>query len=131
MARARTVLIVDDEADFRHALRELLEDQGCSVCEAEDGRSALAKLRSYTPDLLITDLLMPIMDGWALRAALRRDPRLARVPVAVLTAVDDTAPGEFTHVLHKPVTLPNLLTLLQALEAPNVRTAPVPPLPAR
>jgi CheY-like chemotaxis protein len=122
MTRARHVLIVDDDSEFRLILRDLLEDQGCSVYEAADGRAALGVLRTIQPDLIFLDLVMPIMDGWALHAELRDDPKLAEVPIAVLSAAEESRPEGVTHVLRKPVTLPSLLGLLDAVDNPKARS---------
>src|SRR6188508_1360186 len=72
--RAR-ILIVDDEANARMALAELLRDEGYAVETAADGFKALPKLEEFAPDLLLTDLKMPGMDGIELgRRARERDP---------------------------------------------------------
>jgi two-component system response regulator HydG len=79
MPRAAHVLIVDDEEDEREALRVALEAEGHVVLAAKSAREALASVDAREPDLVITDLRMPEMDGLALLAALRRRER----PVAV------------------------------------------------
>jgi CheY-like chemotaxis protein len=122
MGGARRVLIVDDDADFRMALRELLEDEGRTVYEARDGRAALRLLKTVTPDLIFVDLMMPVMDGVALREALQRDAVLANVPLAVLSGADEIPAEGFAHVLRKPVDLPNLLGLLEAIDNPRATT---------
>jgi len=119
MVAARQVLIVDDDPDFRMALRELLEDEGRTVYEARDGLAALRLLKTVTPDLIFVDLTMPVMDGFALREALQRDEVLSHVPLAVLSGADDIPSEGFTHVLRKPVDLPNLLGLLAAIDNPR------------
>jgi CheY-like chemotaxis protein len=121
MGRARNVLVVDDDPEFRGVLRDVLEDQGCSVYEAADGRAALAVLRTLMPDLIFLDLVMPVMDGWTLHAELRRDPERAKIPVALLSATKTPPPDGIAHVVHKPVTLPNLLGILRAVEDPRAR----------
>jgi two-component system chemotaxis response regulator CheY len=63
-----------------------LERDGHRVTEAVDGRQALEELHRYRPDLLLLDLSMPDMDGWDLLAALREDPSLDGMPIAILTA---------------------------------------------
>jgi CheY-like chemotaxis protein len=118
MARARNILIVDDDLEFRGLLRGFLEEQGRHVFEAADGSVALAILRTMLPDLILLDLVMPVMDGWALRRELQKDPLLARVPVAVLSAVAKPNQDGFAHVLAKPLTPSNLLGLLRAIDEP-------------
>jgi CheY-like chemotaxis protein/anti-sigma regulatory factor (Ser/Thr protein kinase) len=85
------VLIVDDDTAFRHHLRELLEEQGWQVEEAEDGRTALAYVTQERPGLILLDLLMPGMDGFEFLAELQQWQEGRSVPVVVLTAKDLTA----------------------------------------
>lgn len=83
----RPVLIVDDDPDIRDALTQLLEDEGYEVHSAGDGRQALERLRGgVIPGLVLLDLMMPIMNGWELRAEMKKDPALSGIPVVVITA---------------------------------------------
>lgn len=85
--RPSEVLLVEDDIDVREILRELLEDAGYSVTWAANGREALAHLKhGRAPRLILLDLMMPIMDGPAFRAAQRQDPALAPIPVVVISA---------------------------------------------
>jgi CheY-like chemotaxis protein len=118
--RANTVLLVDDDPDFRTLMRELLEDEGCSVREAENGRHALEVLETFLPDLILMDLMMPEMNGWELFDALQKRVDLASIPVAVVSAVSRTGPPGALQVISKPIDLPNLLGLLDAIDAPSV-----------
>jgi CheY-like chemotaxis protein len=111
----RAVLIVDDDHDVREALREVLQDHGYDVLEAVNGHDALALLRGETlpPCLILLDIMMPVMDGWQFREAQQSDPRLAKIPVVVLSA-HGQAPGsggrmDAAAFLKKPVQLPPLL----------------------
>jgi CheY-like chemotaxis protein len=88
---AQRVLVVDDDTDLRHRLRGLLEKAGLEVDEAGDGRAALTRLDEQWPGLILLDLLMPEMDGFAFLAELRRRGEGRPVPVVVLTAKDLTA----------------------------------------
>jgi PAS domain S-box-containing protein len=90
-SKARRVLVVDDDADLRRRLRGLLEEAGLEVDEADDGRVALTRLDERWPELILLDLLMPGMDGFAFLAELRRRGEGRLVPVVVLTAKDLTA----------------------------------------
>jgi len=86
------VLVVDDDPDLRQRLRQVLEKEGLEVDEAGDGRAALTKLDERWPSLILLDLLMPGMDGFAfLSELLRRRGKERTVPVVVLTAKDLTA----------------------------------------
>jgi CheY-like chemotaxis protein len=82
------ILIVDDDLDTGEAMSELLAHQGFDVALATDGQRALEALRGAEnlPDLILLDLMMPVMNGWQFRRAQLDDPQLAAVPVIVLTA---------------------------------------------
>src|ERR671925_558906 len=77
------ILVVDDDADIRGLVRELLERRGFAVTEATDGRQALQQLYDDRPDLVVLDVGMPGMDGWT---TLERIRELSNVPVVMLTA---------------------------------------------
>jgi hypothetical protein len=79
-------LIADDNADMREYLTNLLRTSGYQVSDVTDGRQALEAIRAEVPDLVISDVMMPGMDGLQLVAALRADPRVAAVPVLLLSA---------------------------------------------
>jgi PAS domain S-box-containing protein len=85
-ARDGYVLLADDNADLRDYVGRLLEGEGYHVELAGDGVAALASARARRPDLVLTDVMMPAMDGFQLLAALRGDPHLADVPVVMLSA---------------------------------------------
>src|SRR5579871_2511934 len=91
----RTVLLVDDDGDFRLVLAEALRDDGHQVIEARSGEAALAVLdhvartAARPPDLVVLDLLMPRMSGIEVLQRLRKSQRWARLPVLVVTAVND------------------------------------------
>ena len=111
------VLIVDDEEDSRSALQTLLETWGYAADVAAEGRQALEKASSLRPSLVITDLVMPDMDGLTLMSALQQE--LPRVPVIILTgrATVDTAvaamrQGAYDY-LTKPVDLDRLRLLIE------------------
>ncbi len=76
-------LVVDDETDIRGLVRDVLEGEGLAVCEASDGRTALRALHEERPDLIILDIMMPDLDGWA---TLERIRDVSDVPVIMLTA---------------------------------------------
>ena len=81
-----TILIVDDEANLRKTLAEILLSRGYSVLEADDGASALDTLRDKSPDLIFSDWKMPRVGGHELLEYMRGQPRLASIPVIVMTA---------------------------------------------
>lgn len=80
------ILIVDDKADNRYYLEALLNGHGYQVTTAQHGAEALVRARSARPDLVIADLLMPVMDGYTLLRHWKSDPRLSLVPFVVYTA---------------------------------------------
>ncbi|MGE5359086.1 MAG: response regulator [Bacteroidales bacterium] len=84
----KSILIVDDDADVREMLCQFFTIEGYSVATARNGKEALDKLRSgSSADLILLDLMMPVMDGWQFRLEQQRDPVLAGIPVVVLSAV--------------------------------------------
>jgi CheY-like chemotaxis protein len=111
----RRVLVVDDDRDNRELLVELLAGEGYVVSSASDGRRALEEARAMRPDVILLDLMMPVMNGWEFRDAQLRDPHLARVPVVVVSAFEDTLDVEA--VLRKPYLLEDVLDTVQRLAA--------------
>jgi signal transduction histidine kinase len=85
------ILIVDDHEANRDTLVELLEGQGYELLEASDGATALKVAAATRPDLVLLDVMMPGVDGYEVCRRLRADPRLAEVPVIIITALDDSA----------------------------------------
>jgi CheY-like chemotaxis protein len=84
-------MLIEDDADVSDAIASVLEDCGYSVRVAPNGDEALAELRASDslPDLILLDLMMPVMDGWQFREAQKRDASLAAIPVIVLSADAD------------------------------------------
>jgi two-component system sensor histidine kinase/response regulator len=82
----KRVLVADDKESSREFVRTVLEHSGCVVDEAIDGREALAKVREDPPDLVVLDLHMPGLDGFAVMQELRQDARYLSLPVVALTA---------------------------------------------
>jgi DNA-binding response OmpR family regulator len=84
----KKILIVDDDPSIRRLVATMLAAEGYSIEHAVNGEEGFDIARSWTPDLVITDILMDQMDGWTLVKRLRSHPRLAMVPVILLTALD-------------------------------------------
>jgi len=87
-ARPTRVLLVEDDAAQRERLRGWLDGDQWKVQEAGNGREALAVLKDAKPDVILLDLMMPEMDGFAVVAALQKEPRWSDIPVVVVTARD-------------------------------------------
>ena len=80
------ILVAEDNPVNRELLRELLEGRGYAVVEAGDGQQALQMVEASLPDLLLLDLGMPVLDGYATVRKIRENPRLADLPVLAVTA---------------------------------------------
>ncbi len=82
----RKVLVVDDEPDVLLLCRVNLEFEGYEVVQASDGVEALEQMRAESPDLVLLDVMMPRMDGWAVLEAAKADDALKATPIVLLTA---------------------------------------------
>jgi two-component system chemotaxis response regulator CheY len=93
MTRPKRILLVEDAEDIADSMTELLGDEGYEIANAREGEQALQMLRSADtlPDLILLDLMMPGMDGFAFREAQRKDPQLANIPVVLMSAGSDLA----------------------------------------
>jgi len=88
---AKTVLVIDDEAELVRLLDYNLTKAGYLAISAKDGASGLAMARKHRPDLVILDVMMPGMDGWEVCKALRKEPATFTVPILMLTAKAEEA----------------------------------------
>ena len=117
-ADAKTILVVDDDAAARDLLSRHLGRGGYRVEVAANGEDALRLAREISPDAITLDVLMPQMDGWAVLAALKEDPELEKIPVTMLSIVDDRSIG-FTlgasDYLIKPIDRDKLFAVLARL----------------
>ena len=86
LAAMARVLVIDDEPDVRWLIRVSLERAGHDVLIAEDGLRGIALAMKQRPEVIVLDLMMPVMDGYGVLAELAKDPRIAAVPVLVLSA---------------------------------------------
>ena len=81
------LLVVEDDENIRESLSDLLRDEGATLATAANGREALDELRATKPpDLILLDLMMPVMDGWEFRVAQRADQALAGIPLIAMSA---------------------------------------------
>jgi CheY-like chemotaxis protein len=105
-----SILVVEDDEDAREALVALLQMKGYHAVPAGNGREALDYLdQAPAPDLIILDLWMPVMDGWQFRSEQTRNPRIAHIPVIVVTALSDRADVDANEIIIKPVDVDRLL----------------------
>jgi DNA-binding response OmpR family regulator len=81
-----TVLVIDDEAPIRLLCRVNLEAEGMKVLEAADGPSGLQKAKEARPDVVLLDVMMPLIDGWRIAEQLLEDPATNEIPIIFLTA---------------------------------------------
>ncbi len=88
---AAEILIVDDQPDNIRTLAAILSQHSYQVRKSLNGESALASARSFPPDLILLDIRMPIMDGYAVCAALKQDPTTAQIPVIFLSALSEVS----------------------------------------
>jgi CheY-like chemotaxis protein len=110
------VLIVEDDIELRDMMAELLTLEGFVATAVANGREALEYLgRGNRPDIILLDLMMPVMDGWEFRRKQQSDPALATVPVVVLSALDHRRAAEVDAVafLKKPLDFDRLLELVR------------------
>jgi CheY-like chemotaxis protein len=110
------VLIVEDDADLREMMAQLLAIEGYNAETVANGRAALDYLRKGDfPEVILLDLMMPVMDGWEFRRRQREDPQLAKVPVVVLSALDPARAADLggAAVLKKPLDFDRLLELVR------------------
>jgi CheY-like chemotaxis protein len=103
------VLVIEDEPDIREAIADALASEGYEVSQARDGAEGLREAHAHRPDLILLDLMMPVMNGWQFRAAQRGDPEIALVPVVVVSAAVGSGLDAVAY-LHKPFDLLDLLS---------------------
>jgi CheY-like chemotaxis protein len=119
MKEQRRILVVDDSAEVRRLLRKILEMEGYSVSEAEDGRQALQHLYDEHIDLVLLDAMMPEVNGWQVLMAIREDESIGDVPVIICTA-REIVPGETPGwekadgAIHKPFRRSEVLEAIDA-----------------
>lgn len=114
----KKILIVEDEANIRELLRLYLECEGYTVLEAENGVEGIKKWKSDKPDMLLLDVMMPVMDGWAVCREIRAE---SDVPIIMLTAKGETADrvsglemGADDYIV-KPLEMPEVIARVRAV----------------
>ncbi|MFZ6648031.1 response regulator [Undibacterium sp. TJN25] len=108
-----TVLIADDNSDFRELLCELLSASGFEVLAAYDGEHAWDMLQSNKPDVILSDVDMPRLDGVALSIRVQNAPQTSHIPMVLLSGKPPPAKPAFVFdLIRKPVELEKLLAIL-------------------
>jgi CheY-like chemotaxis protein len=127
--RAGAILLVDDYADARAAIREVLEENGHAVLEAANGQQALDLLASSAQPqvgMIVLDLQMPVMDGWQFLRVLSSYVRLAHIPVLIVSAhpsrLDRFNYEAIVGCLNPPYELDQLLSMVNTYTAPSQPT---------
>ena len=116
------ILLIEDDEDIRDDLAELLMDEGYRVITTSNGQEAWDELESgVDPTVIVLDLMMPVMSGWDFRQRQLSDPRLAKVPVVVLSGVADAwleaQRLEAAACIEKPIELDRLFDALERCSA--------------
>jgi CheY-like chemotaxis protein len=129
-ATVRSILLVEDDRELCEELADALRTQGFEVFPTANGREALARLANGTapPSVILTDLLMPVMNGWELRAALKERSETARIPVVVMSGAVSRDPRSPYYIdvddfVTKPINLDDLLMKLRRLHGDPRREA--------
>jgi signal transduction histidine kinase/CheY-like chemotaxis protein len=113
---ANTVLVIDDDPNVQDLMRRLLSKEGFQVETASAGEEGLKRAGELRPDVITLDVMMPSMDGWAVLSALKADPKLADIPVIMLTIMDSKHMGYTlgaSDYLTKPIDRDRLVTILK------------------
>ncbi|MDC0834184.1 PAS domain-containing protein [Geitlerinema sp. CS-897] len=108
----KTILVVDDDEHVRELLRQSLEAQGYQVKQAKDGVEAIAQVKRSRPDLIVLDVMMPYIDGFDVAAVLKNEPQTMKIPILVLSIIEDRERGVRVGVdryLTKPIDRQGLL----------------------
>jgi CheY-like chemotaxis protein len=120
--KGKTILVVEDDPDIRAMLVDLFDDAGFETSEAENGRAALSALSAAPkPDIILLDMVMPVMNGAALLEALEAAPRLKDIPVVVVSADTRILPAGAVALVRKPFDAQKLLDIIAAHLRPNNR----------
>ena len=121
MEQNKTILIMDDDLALQTVLEIALHEAGYEVILANDGQEGVEKLKTFSPDLVISDIMMPQMDGWEVLKLLRVDDGTRQIPVAMLSArteakdrVQGLQEGAIDYIC-KPFSLQELLGKIETI----------------
>jgi len=117
MKKTVRILLIDDDVDFVKATTKVLESKPYEVIVAFDGKEGLEKARSEKPDLVLLDILMPKVDGFAVADQFKKDESLSKIPVVALTSFSDSYGQPFafevSDFVQKPVSPKDLLAKVE------------------
>jgi CheY-like chemotaxis protein len=127
-----TILIIDDDKDYRASLVGILEFETYTALEAENGQIGLQMINQHSPDLIVCDIDMPVMNGLEVLRTAKADPIVAKIPFLIVTGSNDELTLKTSHELEveayltKPVDITEFLSTVDCLlsaEAPASRSA--------
>lgn len=117
----KKILVVDDDADLVKMLKLRIESEGFEFASAEDGEDMLKLVKTYKPDLIILDIMLPNIDGYTALREMRKDDEFKDIPVIILTAKEKKAVGDLfalekvSGFIEKPFETGDLLKKIRAL----------------
>lgn len=121
----KTILIIEDDADTREIYRAALEDRGYRVIIASQGAEGVHLARRSSPDLILLDIRMPILDGWGAARYLKSDPETRNIPICAISAYESEEEGaatsarvDFDCFLMKPIAPELIVAEVQARVGP-------------
>lgn len=117
MNKKHRILVVDDDVDISQAISRALKAKGYDVVVAYNGEEGLKKAREEKPDLMLLDIMMPVMDGFTVAQLLNKDKVLSKIPVLALTSFSESLgqPFEFkvSEYIRKPIRSKDLIAIVE------------------
>ncbi len=118
----KTVLVIDDEVAIAEILEAIITDGGYRAIVASNGRQALERIKDNLPDLIVTDFMMPVLDGAGLIAALNVLPEHRRIPVIMMSSVPESSVAShcsgYAAFLRKPFRIGSVLQIIERVIGP-------------
>lgn len=122
---SKTILIIDDDDDSRYLLKYHFKDMNYIIIEANNGKKGIELALKYIPDLILIDIMMPVMDGFSAIKIIRNNNSLQSIPIIVLTAgLDKNEEKKYTEIgcnecIEKPINLKKLSKLISKYTNPQ------------